>query len=158
MICMHANFEFFQNLPVKSQILLHILIVPIMYECGKLKKTIGNKILFPVILEQCALIVYAIHALGNKLKNLNMIRSEMWLGFKPKSKGFQEPKFSGEQSVLGSKVFRGAKCSQCKVFRGAKCSREQSVPGSKVFWGAKCSGELSVLWSKVCWGVKCSEE
>ena len=54
-----------------------ILIVPIMYECGKLKKTIGNKILLPVILEQCALIVYAIHALGDKLKNLNMIRSEM---------------------------------------------------------------------------------
>ena len=48
-----------------------------MYECGKLKKTIGNKILLPVILEQCALIVYAIHALGDKLKNLNMIRSEM---------------------------------------------------------------------------------
>ena len=25
-----------------------------MYECGKLKKVIGNKILFLVILEQCA--------------------------------------------------------------------------------------------------------
>ena len=24
-----------------------------MYECGKLKKVIGNKFLFPVILEQC---------------------------------------------------------------------------------------------------------
>ena len=24
-----------------------------MYECGKLKKVIGNKSLFPVILEQC---------------------------------------------------------------------------------------------------------
>ena len=36
-----------------SQIFLHILIVPIMYECGKLKKVIGDKFLFPVILEQC---------------------------------------------------------------------------------------------------------
>ena len=26
-----------------------------MYECGKLKKVIGNKFLFPVILEQCGL-------------------------------------------------------------------------------------------------------
>ena len=26
-----------------------------MYECGKLKKVIGNKFLFPVILEQCEL-------------------------------------------------------------------------------------------------------
>ena len=24
-----------------------------MYECGKMKKVIGNKFLFPVILEQC---------------------------------------------------------------------------------------------------------
>ena len=38
---------------MKSQFFLDILIVPIMYECGKLKKAIGNKILFPVILEQC---------------------------------------------------------------------------------------------------------
>jgi hypothetical protein len=28
-----------------------------MYECGKLKKVIGNKFLFPVILEQCALLL-----------------------------------------------------------------------------------------------------
>ena len=27
-----------------------------MYECGKLKKVIGNKFLFPVILEQCVVI------------------------------------------------------------------------------------------------------
>ena len=26
-----------------------------MYECGKLKKVIGNKFSFPVILEQCAI-------------------------------------------------------------------------------------------------------
>ena len=26
-----------------------------MYECGKLKKVIGNKILFQIIIEQCAL-------------------------------------------------------------------------------------------------------
>ena len=28
-----------------------------MYECGKLKKVLGNKFLFPVILEQCELFV-----------------------------------------------------------------------------------------------------
>ena len=49
-----TNFEIFQKFSVKIKIFLHILIVPIMYECGKLKKAIGNKILFPVILEQCA--------------------------------------------------------------------------------------------------------
>ena len=54
---MCTNFEFFQNLPVKSQIFLHIYIVPIMYECGKLKKVIRNKILFQVILEQCYLYI-----------------------------------------------------------------------------------------------------
>ena len=48
-----ANFEIFQKFSVKIKIFLHILIVPIMYECRKLKKAIGNKILFPVILEQC---------------------------------------------------------------------------------------------------------
>ena len=48
-----TNFEIFQKFSVKIKIFLHILIVPIMYECGKLKKAIGNKILFPVILEQC---------------------------------------------------------------------------------------------------------
>ena len=37
---------------MKSQIFLHILIVPIMYEREKLKKVIGNKILFQFILEQ----------------------------------------------------------------------------------------------------------
>ena len=35
-----------------------------------------------------------------------------------------------EQSVLGSKVFRGQSVPGSKVFRGAKCSGEQSVPGS----------------------------
>ena len=49
-----TNFEIFQKFSVKIKIFLHILIVPIMYECRKLKKAIGNKILFPVILEQCA--------------------------------------------------------------------------------------------------------
>ena len=48
-----TNFEIFQKFSVKIKIFLHILIVPIMYECRKLKKAIGNKILFPVILEQC---------------------------------------------------------------------------------------------------------
>ena len=30
-----------------------------MYECGKLKKVLGNKFLFPVILEQCEYKEYA---------------------------------------------------------------------------------------------------
>ena len=29
-----------------------------MYECGKLKKVIGNKFLFPVFLEQCDIIIF----------------------------------------------------------------------------------------------------
>ena len=32
-----------------------------MYECGKLKKVIGNKILFQVILEQCDFVKMKIH-------------------------------------------------------------------------------------------------
>ena len=74
-----TNFEIFQKFSVKIKIFLHILIVPIMYECGKLKKAIGNKILFPVILEQCdklscssevmlVCIVYLKHIGGNVLK------------------------------------------------------------------------------------------
>ena len=51
-----TNFEIFQKFSVKITIFLHILIVPIMYECRKLKKAIGNKILFPVILEQCGIL------------------------------------------------------------------------------------------------------
>jgi hypothetical protein len=31
-----------------------------MYECGKLKKVIGNKILFRVILEQCDPVKYTL--------------------------------------------------------------------------------------------------
>ena len=38
-----------------------------MYECGKLKKAIGNKILFPVILEQCVSMAYKIEILGKGL-------------------------------------------------------------------------------------------
>jgi hypothetical protein len=37
------NFDFFQKFPVEYQIFLHILIVPIIYECGKVKKVLGNK-------------------------------------------------------------------------------------------------------------------
>ena len=38
---------------MKSQIFLHIEIVPIRYEWGEVKKVPGNKILLRSILEQC---------------------------------------------------------------------------------------------------------
>ena len=47
------NFEFSQKFPVKSQIFLHIYLIPIMYESWKLKKVKSNKILFRASLEQC---------------------------------------------------------------------------------------------------------
>ena len=49
------NFEFSQKFPVKSQIFLHIYLIPFMYESWKLKKVTSNKILFRAILEQCGI-------------------------------------------------------------------------------------------------------
>ena len=40
-LCILHNFQIF---PVKSQTFLHILTVPIMYQCGKVKKASGSKI------------------------------------------------------------------------------------------------------------------
>ena len=48
-----TNFEFSHKFSVKSQNFLHIEIVPIMYEWGKVEKVPGNKILYRSILEQC---------------------------------------------------------------------------------------------------------
>ena len=39
-----TNFDFSQKFPVKSQIFLHIKIVPIMYEYRKVTDALGNKI------------------------------------------------------------------------------------------------------------------
>ena len=39
-----TNFEIFQKFSVKIKIFLHILIVPIRYESGKVKKVQSNKI------------------------------------------------------------------------------------------------------------------
>ena len=39
-----TNFEIFQKFSVKIKIFLHILIVPIRYESGKVKKDQSNKI------------------------------------------------------------------------------------------------------------------
>ena len=50
-----THLEFSQKFPVKSQIFLHIYLIPIMYESWKLKKVKSNRILFPAILEQCEL-------------------------------------------------------------------------------------------------------
>ena len=44
-----TNFDFFQKFPVKYQIFLYILIVPIMCECGKVKKVLGNQGLFQTL-------------------------------------------------------------------------------------------------------------
>ena len=41
---LYTNFEISQKFSVKSQIFLHIYIVPIMHEWGKVKKVPGNKI------------------------------------------------------------------------------------------------------------------
>ena len=41
---LYTNFEIFQKFSVKIKIFLHILIVPIMYESGKVKKIQSNKI------------------------------------------------------------------------------------------------------------------
>ena len=43
-----------------------------MYECGKLKKVIGNKILFPVILEQCELALPIVMRVGLDKKGLDV--------------------------------------------------------------------------------------
>ena len=48
-----TNFEFSQKFSVKSQNFLHIEIVPIMYEWGKVEKVPENKILYTSILKQC---------------------------------------------------------------------------------------------------------
>jgi len=50
------KFEFSQKFSVKSQIFLHIEIVPIRYEWGEVKKVPGNKILYRSILEQCVIL------------------------------------------------------------------------------------------------------
>jgi len=42
-ISISAFFYFFQKFPAKYQVFLHIQIVPTMYECGKVKKVLGNK-------------------------------------------------------------------------------------------------------------------
>ena len=55
-ISLFTNFEISQKLSVKSQIFLHIYLVPIMYEPWKLKKDTGNKNLFQVILEWCVVL------------------------------------------------------------------------------------------------------
>ena len=52
-IIQNSLYTNFQKFPVKSQIFLHINLVPIMYEPWKLKKVTGNKFLFRVILERC---------------------------------------------------------------------------------------------------------
>ena len=39
-----TNFEIFQKSSIKIKIFLHILIVPIMYESGKVKNVMSNKI------------------------------------------------------------------------------------------------------------------
>ena len=41
---LYTNFEISQKFSVKSQIFLHILIVPIMYKWEKVKKFLSNKI------------------------------------------------------------------------------------------------------------------
>ena len=43
-----------------------------MNECGKLKKVIGNKILFPVILEQCELALPIVMRVGLDKKGLDV--------------------------------------------------------------------------------------
>ena len=54
------NFEFSQKFPVKSQIFLHIYLIPIMYESWKLKKVKSNKILFQASLEQCDIVTFSL--------------------------------------------------------------------------------------------------
>ena len=59
-ISLCRNFEFSQKFFVKSQIFLHIYLIPIMYEPWKLKKVTGNKFLFKIILEWCVIAVFRI--------------------------------------------------------------------------------------------------
>ena len=51
-----TNFEFSQKFSVKSQNFLHIEIVPIIYEWGKVEKFPGNKILYRFTLKQCVMV------------------------------------------------------------------------------------------------------
>ena len=59
-ISLCRNFEFSKTFSVKSQIFLHIYLIPIMYEPWELKKVTGNRILFRVILELCIIAVFRI--------------------------------------------------------------------------------------------------
>jgi hypothetical protein len=44
-----TNFEFSQKFPVKTQIFLHIEIVPNMYEKGEVKKVLENKVRITIV-------------------------------------------------------------------------------------------------------------